>query len=198
MPEIRFYAVKRDLNLLFEIMFTELGLIAFELVSEPGCTLKSFQTTQELGSHFRYCSKSSNFLWWDPSNMSPKRPLKQKLNPDLCDGHTYRYSADFALIQVETGIMRSKMITPSEFSLITEDYYRSIGGRAKLNWSAINRKFSQIRQTIERHSVGKLDGCWVMTDAYASLSQGYLLTESLREGFDRFKKQHVKLSKRTK
>ena len=198
MPEIRFYAVKRDLNLLFEIMFTELGLIAFELVSEPGCTLKSFQTTQELGSHFRYCSKCSNFLWWDPSSMSPKRPLKQKLNPDLSDGHTYRYAADFALIQVETGIMRSKMTTPSEFSLITEDYYRSIEGRAKLNWPTINRKFSQIRQTIERHSVGKVDGCWVMTDAYASLSQGYLLTESLREGFDRFKKQHVKLSKRTK
>lgn len=39
MPEIRFYAVKRDLNLLFEIMFTELELIAFELVSEPGCLL---------------------------------------------------------------------------------------------------------------------------------------------------------------
>jgi hypothetical protein len=198
MPEIRFYAVKRDLNLLFESMFTELGLIAFELVSEPGCPLKNFQTTQELTSHFRYCSRTNNFLWWDPSSMPPKKPLKQKLNPDLCDGHTYRYSADFALIQIETGIMRSKMLTPSEFSLITKDYYQSIGGRVKLDWPAINGKFSQIRKIIERHSIGKVDGCWVMNDAYASLSQGCLLTESLREGFDRFKKQHVKLLKRTK
>jgi len=37
-----------------------------------------------------------------------------------------------------------------------------------------------------------------MTDAYASLSEGGLFTESIREGFDRFKKQHVKLLKRTK
>ena len=36
MPQIQFYATKEDLTLLFENMFSELGLIAYEMYSDFG------------------------------------------------------------------------------------------------------------------------------------------------------------------
>lgn len=44
MPEIRFYATKEDLNLVFATMHSELGLIAYEMLSEPVEPLRRFQT----------------------------------------------------------------------------------------------------------------------------------------------------------
>ena len=193
MPEIRFYATKEDLNLVFATMLSELGLIAYEMVSEPGEPLRRFQTMAELLSHFRYCSKQCDFVWWDAESMPPNRPKKQKLDPEKCNGHTFRYAAEFAMIQIETGLKRSNMLTPSEFGLVTQAYYRSVGGRAKIDWRKLNVKFCQIRKFIERNSIGKVDGCLVMPSAYELVCNGGTLTESLRAGFDRLSKKHVKL-----
>lgn len=109
MPEIRFYATKEDLDLILATMLSELGLTAYEMVSEPSKLLSRFQTLMELSSHFRCCSKSCNFVWWDAESMPPNRPKKLKLDPVRCDDNTFRYSAEFAMIQSETGLKRSKM-----------------------------------------------------------------------------------------
>jgi hypothetical protein len=191
MPEIRFYATKDDLTLVFESMLSELGLIAYEMVSEPCEPLRRFQTLAELTSHFRFCSKSCDFVWWDAELMPPNRPKKIKLDPEKCNGHTFRYSAEFAMIQIETGLKRSKLLTPSEFGLVTQAYYRSVGGRAKIDWRRLNGKFNQLRKFIERTSVGKVDGCLVMPGAYELVCNGGQLTESIREGFDRFSKKQI-------
>lgn len=191
MPEIRFYATKEDLNLVFATMRSELGLIAYEMVSEPGEPLRRFQTLAELSSHFRYCGKQCDFVWWDAESMPPNRPKKLKLDPEECDGHTFRYSAEFAMIQIDTGLKRANILTPSEFGLVTQAYYRSVGGRAKIDWRRLNSKFNQIRKFIERTSVGKVDGCLVMPSAYELVCNGGQLTESLREGFERFSKRHI-------
>lgn len=193
MPEIRFYATKEDLNLVFATMLSELGLTACEMISEPSKPLSHFQTLVELSSHFRFCSKSCDFVWWDAESMPPSRPKKIKLDPGACDGHTFRYSAEFAMIQIETGLKRSKLLTPSEFGLVTKAHYRSVGGRAKIDWRRLNGKFNQIRKFIERGSIGKVDGCLVMPGAYELVCDGGQLTESLREGFDRFGKKSIKL-----
>ncbi len=134
MPEIRFYATKDDLALVFESMHSELGLIAYEMVSEPGEPPRRFQTLAELSSHFRFCRKQCDLVWWDAESMPPNRPKKLKLDPEKCHGHTFRYSAEFAMIQIETGLKRANMLTPSEFGLVTQAYYRSVGGRAKIDW----------------------------------------------------------------
>lgn len=62
MPEIRFYATKDDLALVFESMHSELGLIAYEMVAEPSEPLRRFQTLAELSSHFRYCGKQCDLF----------------------------------------------------------------------------------------------------------------------------------------
>ncbi len=191
MPEIRFYATKQDLNLVFATMLSELGLIAYEMVSVPSKPLRRFQTLVELSSHFRFCSKSCDFVWWDAESMPPNRPKQLKLDPEKCDGHTFRYSAEFAMIQIETGLKRANMLTPSEFGLVTQAQYQSVGGRAKIDWRGLNGKFNQIRKFIERTSVGKVDGCLVMPSAYELVCNGGRLTESTREGFERFSKRHI-------
>jgi len=63
MPQIRFYATKEDLALLFENMLSELGLIDFEMYSDFGEPLRRFQTVTELSGHFRFCSKGCYFVW---------------------------------------------------------------------------------------------------------------------------------------
>lgn len=193
MPEIRFYATKEDLTLVFETMRSELGLIAYEMVSEPGEPLRWFQNMAELSSHFRYCSKQCDFVWWDAESMPPNRPKKQKLDPEKCNGHTFRYAAEFAMIQIETGLKRSRMLTPSELGLVTQAHYRFVGGRAKIDWRRLNGKFKLLRKFIERSSVGKVDGCLVMPSAYELVCEGGHLTESIREGFDRFGEKSIKL-----
>ncbi len=192
MPEIRFYATKEDLTLVLENMFSELGLIAYEMYSDFGEPLRPFQTLAELSRHFRYCSKRCDFVWWDAESMPPNRPKKIALDPGKCDGHTFRYSAEFAMIQIETGLKRSNMLTPSEFGLVTQAYYRSVGGRAKIDWRGLNGKFNQLRNFIERSSIGKVDGCLVMPSAYELVCNGGHLTESTREGFNRYGKRQIK------
>ena len=182
MPEIRFYATKEDLNLVFATMLSELGLTAYEMVSRPGEPLRRFHNLAELSSHFRYCSKQCDFVWWDDESMPPNRPKKQKLDPGKCNGHTFRYAAEFAMIQIETGVKRSHVLTPSEFGLVTQDHYRSVGGRAKIDWQRLNGKFNQLRRFIERNSIGKVDGCLVMPSAYELVCDGGHSTESIREG----------------
>lgn len=193
MPEIRIYATKEDLNLVFATMLSELGLIAYEMVSESSKMLKCFQSSAELSSYFRYCSKQCDFVWWDAESMPPNRPTKQKLDPQKCNGHTFRYAAEFAMIQIETGLKRSRMLTPSELGLVTQAHYRSVGGRANIDWRTLNGKFNLLRKFIERTSVGKVDGCLVMPGSYELVCNGGQLTESIREGFDRYGKKHIKM-----
>lgn len=192
MPEIRFYATKEDLTLVFEKMLSEFGLIAYEMVSEPGEPLRRFRTLAELTGHFRFCSKGCDFVWWDAESMPPNRPKKLKLDPEKCDGHTIRYSAEFAMIQIQTGLKRSNMLTPSEFGLVTQAYYQSVGDLAKIDWRRLHSKFNQLRKFIERSSIGKVDGCLVMPSANELVCRGGYLTESIREGFDRYGRKQIK------
>ena len=182
MPRIRFYATKEDLTLLFENMFSELGLSAYEMYSDFGEPLRRFQTVTELSGHFRFCSKGCYFVWWDAESMPPRRPKKLELDPEQCDGHTFRFWAEFALLQVETGLKRSNMLTPSQFRLM-------------VNWQRFNGKFNKLRRFIERSSVGKVDGCLVMPGAYELVCTGGHLTESIRVWFDRYGKNEIKLKK---
>ncbi len=191
MPEIRFYATKDDLKLVFESMRSDLGFIAYEMVSEPGEPLRRFQTLAELSGHFRFCSKPCDIVWWDAESMPPNRPRKIEIDPAKCDGHTFRFSAEFAMIQSETGLKRGNLLTPSEFGLVTQAYYRSVGGRAKIDWRTLNGKFNLLRKLIERTSVGKVDGCLVMPSAFELACSGGQLTESIRQGFERFSKKHI-------
>jgi hypothetical protein len=195
MPQIRFYATKEDLTLLFENMFSELRLIPYEMYSDFGEPLRRFQTVTELSGHFRFCSKRCDFVWWDAESMPPRRPKKIELDPEQCDGHTFRFCAEFAMLQVETGLKRSNMLTPSEYRLVTEAYYWSVGGRAKIDWRRLNFKFNQLRKFIERSSIGKVDGCLVMPGAYELVCTGGHLTESIRVWFDRYGKNEIKLKK---
>lgn len=192
MPEIRFYATKEDLTFVFEHMLSELGLIAYEMVSAPGEILHRFRTPAELSGHYRFCSKSCDFVWWDAESMPPNRPKKMKLEPEKCDGHHFRYAAEFAMIQIETGLKRASLLTPSEFRLVTQAHYRSVGGRAKVDWRRLNSKFNEIRKVIVQNSIGKVDGCVVMSGAYELVCNGVHLSESLREGFDRYGKKHIR------
>jgi len=68
--------------------------------------------------------------------------LADHLDPERCDDNTFRYSAEFAMIQIETGLKRSKLLIPSEFGLVTQAYYQSVGGRAKIDWRRLNGKFN--------------------------------------------------------
>jgi hypothetical protein len=197
MPQVRFYATKEDLTLLFENMFSELGLIAYEMYSDFGEPLRRFQKVTELSGHFRFCSKRCDFVWWDAESMPPNRPKKIDLDPEQCHGHIFRFWAEFAMIQIETGLKRSNMLTPSEFGLMTEAYYRSVGGRAKIDWRRLNGKFNQLRKFTERSSIGKVDGCLVMPGAYELVCTGRQLTESIREGFERFSKRHIALCRQS-
>lgn len=95
------------------------------------------------------------------------------------------------MIQIETGLKRANMLTPSEFGLVTQAQYQSVGGRAKIDWRRLNGKFNQIRKFIERTSVGKVDGCLVMPSAYELVCNGGHLTESIHEGFERFSRMQI-------
>jgi hypothetical protein len=97
------------------------------------------------------------------------------------------------MIQIETGLKRSRMLTPSELGLVTQAHYRSVGGRANIDWRMLNGKFNLLRKFIERTSVGNVDGCLVMPGSYELVCNGGQLTESIREGFDRYGKKHIKM-----
>jgi hypothetical protein len=84
------------------------------------------------------------------------------------------------------------MLTPSEFGLVTPEYYKQCGGRAKINWKALNAEFNAIRRHFEKHRAGKVDGCLVMPDAFRMVESGGHLTESTRAGFDRYGLRDVK------
>jgi hypothetical protein len=195
MPQIRLYATKIDLQVGVTFLTQDRGFAAFQLWSDFDSPLLRYQSVDQLFADYPIGRNACEIAWWHPLLMPKARPKRVSVDPKLCDGKSFRYhSIDFAMIQLSTGIYRSKKLTPCEFGLVTQKYYQDCGGRAKINWRMLNAEFNSIRRHLETISVGKVDGCLVMPDAYRLVNSGAALTESTRAGFDRYGVRDIKMA----
>jgi len=195
MPQIRLYATKQDIRDAVIFLLQDRGFTAFELWSELDSPLLRYVAAEQLFTDFPIGRKECEIAWWHPQLMPKARPNRVRVDPKLCDGKTFRFhSIDFAMLHLSTGIYRSKKLTPCEFGLVTQKYYKNCGGRAKIDWRMLNAEFNAIRKYFEARSVGKVDGCLVMPDAYRLVNSGATLTESTRAGFDRCGIREIKMA----
>ncbi len=195
MPDIRLYATKRDLRDAAIFLMQDRGFTAFELWSELESPLQRFEDVDRLFAEFPIARKECEIAWWHPALMPKARPKRDRVDPELCDGKTFRFhSIDFAMLQLSTGVYRAKKLTPSEFGLVTQQHYKDCGGRANIDWRSLNAEFNAIRKHCETISVGKVDGCLVLPDALRLVKSGAKLSESTRAGFDQFGIRDIKLA----
>lgn len=195
MPQIRLYATKLDVRDAVAFLTQERGFTAFQLWSDLDSPLLRYQSVDQLFTEFPIARRECEIAWWHPHLMPKARPKRVSVDPKQCDGKSFRFhSIDFAMLHLSTGIYRSKKLTPCEFELVTQKYYKDCGGRAKINWKMLNVEFNAIRKHFEKCCVGKVDGCLVMPDAWRLVNSGATLTESTRAGFDRYGIRDIKLA----
>jgi hypothetical protein len=107
-PNCNFYAIGNDYKEILEFVFSELACRVFQDYSEFDSELIEFGSADEVCEHYNLFkfdngkSQMANIILW-PTEASDKfKVTKIELNPDKCNGATYRYQAnDWGLIQLQ-------------------------------------------------------------------------------------------------
>lgn len=189
MPNCDFYATLEDHKILLDKLFFENECEVFELSSDYEKPLKQFTTSEqvlnEFNRHWPNGEKwTSVYLQLNILNCGSELiPKKVNLNPDKCDGFTYRYTAEgLGLVQVYLQIPVDMSLSNShtnhnsrkraEAWAKTEDAKTDV---AKCNFEKITKFSSKLNRIIQQNSVAKLSSRPVLPGAYELWNKGVSL-----------------------
>ncbi|HLX64139.1 MAG TPA: hypothetical protein VKX17_22895 [Planctomycetota bacterium] len=186
MARLDFFAVEGDQRALFEFLFYTTDVRVFESYSKPSQELREFRSVDELAIAFKIGldefgnGMAASVQLWSPSVMSDLTITQIALDPDFCDGHTFRYRIDGGgLMQLYLGGVHGKIITKSHFGHQSEARARAWGTNVGVNWESLKSLSNKIQYHVrKRMAVAIVASLPILPNAYELVRSSYALKEA--------------------
>jgi hypothetical protein len=189
MPNCNFYATPKDHEVLLHWLFEEATCRVFELASDFEQPLKEFRSTDEVISQFER-THSTGVNWhqiylqlYVLGAAPPFVPKRISLNPEACNGATFRYGAEgWGLVQLYLGAESKHGIEMSHTnhnsqkraevwaSTITNMQEPSLW-----DFKKVTAFSSRLNRQIKKLSVAKVGSCLILPNAFKLRQAGTLL-----------------------
>ena len=178
-----FFAVESDQRAVLAFLFGETDARVFESYSEFGAPLREFKSVEEVAGAFTLGTDAHGnghavlLQLWSPSVMSSLDIERVNLDPQHCDGHTYRHRIGGAgLIQLYFGGVKDKVITMSHLGHQSQTRASAWGVSGGVDWEALTKLSSKIRYHIARRlGKVKVPGRPVLEGALDLVKAGYAM-----------------------
>ena len=180
---IDFFAAEADQKALLDFLFSETDVRVFESYSQFDSELREFHSTEELARAFPLGKDplgSGNAVLlqlWSPSVMSGLQIERFSVNPDFCNGYTFRHRiAGGGLMQLYLGGQSGNVITMSHFGCQSEKRAQKWGVEEGVNWRALEKIAGKIQYHLcKRMAAGKASGRPVLPQAMQLARSGFEL-----------------------
>jgi hypothetical protein len=180
---LNFFAAESDQKAVTEFLFSSTDVRVFESYSEFGRDLREFHSTDDLASAFPlgtdpFGNGSAILLQlWSQSVMRELTITRFALNPDACNGHTFRHRMDGgALMQMYFGGVHNRVVTVSHFGHQSQARAQNWDVDDGIDWKALNKLSNRIQYHVRKRLAGaKVRGCPVLPQAYELARKGYEL-----------------------
>ncbi|MEZ6055783.1 MAG: hypothetical protein R3C01_03670 [Planctomycetaceae bacterium] len=178
-----FFAVEEDQEAILSFLFSQTDVRVFEAYSEFGTDLREFRTTEEvsaaypLGIDLHGNGHAVLLKLWSPSVMEQLSIRRIALNPESCNGHTFRYCIDGGgLMQLYFGGVCERVVTLSHFGHQSQVRAEKWDVDQGVKWPVLKKLSNRIVYHIrKRLGVAKVPGRPVLAKAYELAKSGYAL-----------------------
>jgi hypothetical protein len=186
MPNIDFYAAGPDFLQVLSYVFKQSACRVFESYSPPGEEIAEFKSIDDLSARYPIgvcrASGPSVLLRLVPPSASHQFSIRRiSLQPELCDGHAFRYAVEgWGLINLNLGGIGPKGLVNSNSNHNTEararkwlETHRELGPIEIWNWREIAAISSALNRFIRtKLATYKLGSHPVLPDAAAAFAAG--------------------------
>ena len=180
MPNLDFYATIEDHKTILNYLFEAKDCEVYELSSDPEKPLNQFFSTDEVLNEFNRTHTngkklSSIYLQIFVSDCGYEfKPTKVILNPEKCNGFTYRFSADqFGLIQLYLEAPTKKGLKNSHTNHNTKERAKKwartqaeVADVESCDFNKITKFSSELNRFIRKTSLAKLTSKPVLPGAF--------------------------------
>ena len=174
-----FYGTIDDKKLILDFIFSETKYQVFDHYSEFGKELKRYFTTDEIfekfdlenGGEYSVC-----FGLWNPLDGTKNIIRKVNLNPEKCNGHTFRFSSNgWGMQRLYFGGIKNEYLNQSTFmgfnekGALAKDLFNPENEREanKLDWKLIRSDQRKLKNFIEKKigTTNKIRGGTILINA---------------------------------
>ncbi|MBO0358201.1 hypothetical protein J0X19_09620 [Hymenobacter sp. BT186] len=182
-----FYASQDDKLALLQYLFNETDLHLYDSYSAYGEEVSEYSCLEEITSKFDLDSGSQSavmFQLWSPLFSGAIHCERINLDPDYCQGHTFRYrTSGRGLIQLYLGGRNSQGLHYSHLGHYSEkgaaaweSVSPSLGRTSLWNWQVINSTSRKLKYLLHnKWAVEKRGSIGILPGAAALEQQGVLL-----------------------
>lgn len=171
-----FFANSTDKIQLLEFIFAETDLQVFDLASEFSQEICQYKSSTEIAEKFdleKGGQFSITFQLWSPRFVGEVLFRRVELNPQYCNGHTYRYSTEgWGLIQLYLGGCHQNHLHYSHIghfeekgALKRDDLSQQKGTATQWNWQEVKATSGKLRRQIQKVAVAKIGSYSIMRGA---------------------------------
>ncbi|HBC89755.1 MAG TPA: hypothetical protein DCZ94_22685 [Lentisphaeria bacterium] len=180
---VDFFAAEADQKALLDFLFSETDVRVFESYSEFDTELREFHSTEELAKAFPLGKDPHGngnavlLQLWSPSVMSNISIEKFSVNPESCNGHTFRHRIDSGgLMQLYLGGVSGNVITMSHFGCQSEARAQKWDVEEGVKWESLEKIAGKIQYHLrKRMAAGKVPGRPVLPQAMQLVRSGFEL-----------------------
>jgi hypothetical protein len=178
-----FFAAEADQRAVLEFLFSSTDVRVFESYSEYDADLREFRSTEEIATTFPLGTDPHGnggvilLRLWSPSVLRDLTIERFALQPEHCDGHTFRHRIDGGgLMALDLGGVCGRVVTKSHFGHMSRTRARAWEVDDGVNWEALKTLSNRIQYHIRtRLAAGKVPGRPVLPQALELARAGYAL-----------------------
>jgi hypothetical protein len=183
-----FFAVREDLALVLDYVYSETDLRVFESYSELGRELREFRSVDELVAAYPLGEDPGGngsailLMLWSPSVMRELRISRIELDPAHCNGHTFRHRIDGGgLIAFYPGGLSGRVITRTHLGHQSQARAAKWQADEGIDWAALKSLGGRIAHHVrKRLATGKAHGACVLPAAMRLAAAGHELKLATR------------------
>ncbi len=179
-----FFAARNDPAAVFQYLFAEIDARVFEAYSEYSQELREFRSVAELEAAAPLGQDPHGNGWammlylWSPAATGDFRIERIAVNPEYCEGHTFRFTVRGAgLLYLTLGGVCEQVVTQSKFGQAS--IFGDPQARQTVRKEAVAERSRLIRRHIAtRTAVARAGTRLVVPEAWELARAGYALKRS--------------------
>jgi hypothetical protein len=168
-----FYAEKNDRKIILDFIFNETNWEIYDLGSLFGKKITKYTTTEEVERKIETEKRSAYFNIYSPDFGGEVIFRKVMLDPQYCDGHTFRYATEgWGLIQLYFGKVWNARLEHSTIQHNSEtrarNWYTTCPDMCNpdlWNWKEISKASRKLSNFIKKASSLKIGSQHIMPEA---------------------------------
>ncbi len=189
MPNCDFYGTIKDHEPILDFLYSNGECDIYELGSEPSCDLRHFRSSEEVLSLFdnpypNGKQRHSIHLQLYVKGTGPEFvPTRISLDPDVCNGHTFRYSAEGkGLVQLYLSTLDENSLRSSHTNHFSQkgaekwsDESEDLRNASSWDFKAITSFSSKLNRFIRKMKVAKIGGRVLLPGGLKAWDDGFSL-----------------------